>query len=180
MTDQPERFPGIQGRCPACRGASLFAGSGGHVTCRRIDCPNPSAADDLLHASSPAPALDAPLRDQLQAAIKALGTSETLLARARAACDQLERAVTNADGRLLTPYDRGVDTAIRRVRKVLDQPAPAPTATEATEHHYLSTGCLHGDHGYCQGMTGIAGSKRPGECKFCRAPCRCICHQTRH
>jgi hypothetical protein len=46
-------------------------------------------------------------------------------------------------------------------------------------HAYLSTGCLHDDHGYCQGMTGLNGSKRPGECKFCRAPCQCSCHQTR-
>jgi hypothetical protein len=46
------------------------------------------------------------------------------------ACDQLERAVHNADGRLLTAYDRGVDTAIRRVRNALDQPTPGPAATE--------------------------------------------------
>jgi hypothetical protein len=43
----------IQGRCPACRGASLFLGEGGHVTCRRIDCPNPAAADQLLHGEQP-------------------------------------------------------------------------------------------------------------------------------
>lgn len=46
---QPSPNPTVQGRCPACRGASLFLGSGGHVTCARIDCPDPSAADDLLH-----------------------------------------------------------------------------------------------------------------------------------
>ena len=39
----------VQGRCPACRGTGLFLGSGGHVTCPRVDCPNPTAADDLLH-----------------------------------------------------------------------------------------------------------------------------------
>ena len=44
-----EGFPTVQGRCPACRGAGLFLGSGGHVTCPRVDCPNPTAADDLLH-----------------------------------------------------------------------------------------------------------------------------------
>ncbi|MDX3532508.1 hypothetical protein P1P75_40475 [Streptomyces sp. ID05-39B] len=44
-------------------------------------------------------------------------------------------------------------------------------------HAYLSTGCLHGDHAYCQGMTGLAGAKRPGECKFCRASCLCRCHR---
>lgn len=44
-------------------------------------------------------------------------------------------------------------------------------------HHYLSTGCLHGNHGYCQGMTGMNGAKRPASCKFCGAPCQCPCHQ---
>ncbi|MFJ9633744.1 hypothetical protein ACIRU8_39230 [Streptomyces sp. NPDC101175] len=56
MTDQPKStHPAaaahqlVQGRCPACRGASLFLGSGGHVTCARLDCPNPCAVDDQLH-----------------------------------------------------------------------------------------------------------------------------------
>jgi hypothetical protein len=42
----------VQGRCPACRWSSLFLGDGGHVTCSRLECPNPSLADDLLHAES--------------------------------------------------------------------------------------------------------------------------------
>ncbi|MFG3136140.1 DUF6085 family protein [Streptomyces sp. NPDC048211] len=42
-------MPDVQGRCPACGGASLFLGEGGHVTCSRIECPEPSAADELLH-----------------------------------------------------------------------------------------------------------------------------------
>lgn len=52
-------------------------------------------------------------------------------------------------------------------------PAPAPVP-----HVYLSTGCLHGDHDYCQtearrydGTTKIAGT-----CKFCGEPCVCPCH----
>jgi hypothetical protein len=45
----------VQGRCPACRRASLFLGSGGHVTCARLDCPDPCAADKLLHGDQPAP-----------------------------------------------------------------------------------------------------------------------------
>jgi len=49
----------VQGRCPACRGASLFLGSGGHVTCARLGCPNPCAADDLLHGGQPTPAHNA-------------------------------------------------------------------------------------------------------------------------
>ena len=46
----------------------------------------------------------------------------------------------------------------------------------AGQHVYLSTGCLHGRHDYCQGTTGLAGKKRPGECKFCGAKCVCECH----
>lgn len=41
-------FPTVQGKCPACGGTSLFLGSGGYVTCSRIDCPDPGAADDQL------------------------------------------------------------------------------------------------------------------------------------
>lgn len=43
-------------------------------------------------------------------------------------------------------------------------------------HRYLSTGCLHGEHGYCQAHTGQAGIKAPARCKFCAAPCICPCH----
>lgn len=44
-------------------------------------------------------------------------------------------------------------------------------------HVYLSTGCLHGDCAYCQGMTGACGSKRPAECKGCAAGCIHSCHR---
>lgn len=43
-------------------------------------------------------------------------------------------------------------------------------------HTYLSTGCLHHDHAYCQSAAGRAGAKRPAECKTCAAPCICRCH----
>lgn len=54
---------------------------------------------------------------------------------------------------------------------------PAPAATEATDHRYLSTGCLHGHHDYCQNHTGHSGTKTPAQCKFCAAPCICPCHR---
>ncbi|MFF5778133.1 hypothetical protein ACFY7Y_14430 [Streptomyces virginiae] len=38
----------IQGRCPACRGASLFLADGNYITCSRLDCPDPDAASRLL------------------------------------------------------------------------------------------------------------------------------------
>jgi hypothetical protein len=44
------------------------------------------------------------------------------------------------------------------------------------QHVYLSTGCLAGEHGYCQSMTGLAGSKRGGRSKFSDAACICRCH----
>lgn len=49
------------------------------------------------------------------------------------------------------------------------------------EHEYLSTGCLHGRHDYCQSDKGDNGAvswhKMPGECKFCAAKCTCPCHE---
>lgn len=47
----------------------------------------------------------------------------------------------------------------------------------AGEHVYLSTGCLHGEHGYCKGTDGAAGPKKPATCKFCSANCVCPCHR---
>lgn len=49
--------------------------------------------------------------------------------------------------------------------------------TTAT-HVYLSTACLHGEHGYCGcQVTGDGKPKKPAECKFCDARCICECHQ---
>ncbi|MFJ1993002.1 hypothetical protein [Streptomyces asiaticus] len=47
----------------------------------------------------------------------------------------------------------------------------------AGRHVYLSTGCLHGEHGYCQKHTGLSGAKTPAVCKFCKSPCVCSCHR---
>lgn len=52
----------------------------------------------------------------------------------------------------------------------------AAEAPQPSEHVYLSTGCLHGQHAYCQNVDGIAGLKKPAQCKFCTAPCVCGCH----
>lgn len=45
-------------------------------------------------------------------------------------------------------------------------------------HMYMSTGCFHDDHDYCQATTGLHGEKHPGRCKFCAARCVCPCHTT--
>lgn len=42
----PDPFPDVQGHCPACH--RRFLGSGGYVTCARIDCPDPEAATRVL------------------------------------------------------------------------------------------------------------------------------------
>ncbi|WP_030670560.1 hypothetical protein [Streptomyces rimosus] len=80
---------------------------------------------------------------------------------------------------------------LERARQALSAREAAPESPDGAEpvrgaerppegqggHTYLSTGCLHGEHGYCQSMTGLAGAKRPARCKFCEAPCICPCHQ---
>lgn len=38
----------VAGQCPAC-GGTLYLGAGGHVICPRLACPDPVAADRLLH-----------------------------------------------------------------------------------------------------------------------------------
>lgn len=47
---------------------------------------------------------------------------------------------------------------------------------EHSGHRYLSTGCRHGEHGYCQSNTGSQGDKTPAQCKFCGSGCVCSCH----
>jgi hypothetical protein len=47
---------------------------------------------------------------------------------------------------------------------------------ERSGHRYLSTGCRHGEHGYCQSNTGSQGDKIPAQCKFCGSGCVCSCH----
>lgn len=60
----------------------------------------------------------------------------------------------------------------------LDEIAARETSegAESGEHVYLSTGCLHGDHAYCQAKAGAVGAKTSATCKFCAAPCVCTCH----
>jgi len=38
----------VSGVCPACGQETLFLGSQGHVTCSRLTCPRPTAADEIL------------------------------------------------------------------------------------------------------------------------------------
>ncbi len=38
----------LVGFCPMGCGQTLFVGEGGHVTCSYVDCPRPTAVDELL------------------------------------------------------------------------------------------------------------------------------------
>jgi len=64
---------------------------------------------------------------------------------------------------------------------------------EMVPHVYLSTACLHGQHGYCSAPTVTRDGewstvgpsytterdapKNPAKCKFCQARCVCDCHR---
>lgn len=63
---------------------------------------------------------------------------------------------------------------------IVEMLATAYAAQHPDTHLYLSTGCLHGEHDYCQSTTGPAGTEPPAQCKWCDAPCICPCHQEGH
>ncbi|WP_372344677.1 DUF6085 family protein [Streptomyces sp. KL116D] len=51
-------LPDVDGQCPACGGESLMLADGGYVTCRRADCPDPTAAHDAIEERAGANAYD--------------------------------------------------------------------------------------------------------------------------
>jgi len=98
----------------------------------------------------------------VQLVVPALEHAEAANARVRALADLIEAGA---------PWVANHDTLAARIREAVADRPPADG------HVYLSTGCRHGDHTYCQSMTGLNGQKRPGECKKCGAKCICGCHQ---
>lgn len=235
MTDQSplKAYPSIQGRCPACRGDSLFIGSGGYITCSRLDCPNPSAADELLHRLRPTTALSEHLTETIDEAFSNnyqpgvgldtaamttavlgaltdhldIGDAEAWCQTCRRAWDgkhhrcesdaeqrvaRVHAALASFDGRGVLAigamnFDIPTASEVRAaVRAALEEPEEpprstpnsSPTSSDTTDnpHVYLSTGCFHGDHNYCKNPTGLAGAKRPAECKHCGTKCVCACH----
>ncbi|MGC5534206.1 hypothetical protein [Streptomyces sp. SR-10] len=107
-------MPDVQGRCPACGAVSLFLGEGGHVTCARIGCPNPCAADELLHGGE-------------EALVHALGGDRT----ARVIAYNLHcHGHSLADVRRMTDEEfRAVPgighTSLRRIRRALPEQPPS-------------------------------------------------------
>ncbi|MET9445330.1 hypothetical protein [Streptomyces sp. NPDC006610] len=117
----------VQGRCPACGGNSLFLADGGHVTCSRLDCPNPSTADDLLHGG------EAALAQVLGNNRPAQVVAHTLHFHGHSLADV--RRMT--DEQLLAVPGIG-ETSLARIRAAI----PAPEASEADELAKLREG-LH-------------------------------------
>lgn len=76
----------------------------------------------------------------------------------------------------------GVIPRLERIAAAAEQTDEAQRPASVAGSHvymstgYMSTGCLHGDHAYCQNKEGRAGPKKPGECKHCGAHCICSCH----
>lgn len=179
MTEQtPSRRAGLRDDIAAAIEAADYSGS-----MRRGDLAD--AVMPVLYREWPwlraeadeAGLTDPEVRAQLHAVIKALGASETenkqLRARVRTLAARIRQGV---------PWTASDDDIAAHILAALDGPNNQRTtvnnpATSSDPHIYLSTGCYHGDHTYCQAMTGLNGAKRPGSCKFCHAACQCPCHQ---
>jgi hypothetical protein len=115
----PDGFPDIQGRCPACGGSSLFVGSGGYITCRRIDCPEPDAATKLLHGDA---------QDQLTRALGRERAARVIAHTLHGHGHTLAAVQSMTDEQLLAvPGIQEASLALIRAR------IPAPAATETTE-----------------------------------------------
>lgn len=139
-------LPLVQGKCPACGRTSLFLGDGGYVTCSIIDCPNPSAADELLcgDAATPLARAEAELADMTrdrnrQQWYVAENDRKRKVQRGRA--DQAEATlacvrtvvagIAHTTSAGISDYDIGRHDLAVAVTAVLD--ARVPAATEATE-----------------------------------------------
>jgi hypothetical protein len=130
-------FPDVQGRCPACRGESLFVGSGGYITCARRECPEPDAASTLLER----------VPDNIAA--------EAIAARRRALARNAVGAVLNTHGQWLplTVREAVADAVLAAAEGADDTPAaeahdrqpippePARAAEDAAAHFILTTIC---------------------------------------
>jgi hypothetical protein len=72
----------------------------------------------------------------------------------------------------------GASAAVKRT-KYCRCPRCVELRDEKTTHRYLSTACLHDEHGDCQ-VTAVrwdGTEKKAAACKYCQAPCICDCHK---
>ncbi|GHB55812.1 hypothetical protein GCM10010331_49590 [Streptomyces xanthochromogenes] len=132
-------FPAVQGRCPACRGASLFVGSGGYITCARLECPEPDAATTLLERRTEDIAAGA---DTRRRALARNAVAPVLNAPGQWLPLSVREAVADA----VLAAANGADDAAPTVEAVApgqDQP-PAPSASnseDAAAHFILTKIC---------------------------------------
>jgi hypothetical protein len=122
--------PLVQGRCPACNGASLFLGSGGYVTCSRLDCPNPTAADEQLHTHPAAEDALEELRRLLRGATYHRERAETRLDRVTALHEQWVKAGPPPLG---TPLARWWDRRLIELHDAIRPPAEETSAGQQTK-----------------------------------------------
>lgn len=137
-----ERFPKVQGRCPACHGDSLFLAEGGHVTCASLDCPIPDAASLLLEGDpAEAPHVD---RDAARSGVPTgpvrvhlPGAPEDLEAAVREAAEHPQplMIIPSPPPRLSLGQ---LHAAADRIRE--RTPPPSPLMTPG---RYVSAECLH-------------------------------------
>lgn len=117
-----------------------------------------------------------------------MDSEQELRAKIKAYADGLfDGSLAEADGRAVAAALRLIMLGVYDPRTVIDQREQmfstqlagwlAAQTGHTDRHVYLSTGCLHGQHTYCQSDTGAAGTKIPAQCKFCNARCVCVCHK---
>lgn len=128
--------PEIAGRCPACKGTSLFVGVGGHVTCSRLECPAPFAADDALRENGYAIVRTAVLdevrgrAERAEAEIVTL-TDYGLSWRERAETAERDLADSMRDVARLTRINRRLEVRIARARALHPSAEEAHAAQQA-------------------------------------------------
>lgn len=133
-----------------------------------------TAREALASATSRAARAEADLKTLGQTALgyqQRAWDAEAELKQAQAALDRVRHLADLIDTG--APWTSNQQTTAARIRE-------AAASRPAGGHLYLSTGCRHGDHAYCQNHTGLSGQKTPATCKFCGAPCICGCHQPAH
>ncbi|MFD8254954.1 hypothetical protein [Streptomyces werraensis] len=135
------------------------------MTRHTVDTITDDALDALYEQLDAAEESEA--QQQLATAREALASATSRAARAQAALDRVRALADHIDTG--APWTANQQTTAARIREAIAGPAGG--------HVYLSTGCRHGDHTYCQNHTGLSGQKTPATCKFCGAPCICGCHR---
>lgn len=87
-------------RCPTCDFQTLFVGSGGHLTCSRLECSNPSVASSIAKLKSAESRADA-LSEKLGAACEVFDCKPseltTRIRQAESRADAAERDAKRLD-----------------------------------------------------------------------------------